>query len=76
MACAAVSVLCRVKTYLRSFMSQMRLNNIMILHAHKERTDALSIASCLNKFVSLMSTGWKYLVSFEDIMPFKDYIVL
>ena len=49
MACAAASVLCRVKTYLRSIMSQMRLNNIMILHAHKERTDALSIASCLNK---------------------------
>ncbi|KAL5487129.1 hypothetical protein EMCRGX_G019695 [Ephydatia muelleri] len=25
----------------------------MILHAHKERTDALSVASCLNQFVSL-----------------------
>ena len=34
-------------------MTQMRLNNIMILHAHKERTDALSIPSCLNEFVAL-----------------------
>ena len=62
-----------VKTYLRSIMSQMRLNNIMILHAHKERTDALSVASCLNQFVS---RNEHRLASFEDIMPFKDYIIL
>ena len=49
----SASVLRRVKTYLRSTMTQMRLNNIMILHAHKERTDALSIPSCLNEFVAL-----------------------
>ena len=49
----SASVLRRVETYLRSTMSQMRLNNIIILHAHKERTDALSIPSCLNEFVSL-----------------------
>ena len=40
-------VLHRVKTYLRSTMPQMRLNNIIILHALKERADALPIASCL-----------------------------
>ena len=34
--------LCRIKTYLRSTMSQQRLNNLMILHTHKERTDALA----------------------------------
>ena len=32
----SASVLRRVKTYLRSTMTQMRLNNIMILHAHKK----------------------------------------
>ena len=34
-------------------MSQMRVNNLLILHAHKERTDALSVASGLNEFISL-----------------------
>ena len=32
----SASILRRVKTYLRSTMSQMRLNHIMILHTHKE----------------------------------------
>ena len=49
----SASILCRVKAYLRSTMSQMHMNNIMILQAHNERTDALSITSCLNEFVSL-----------------------
>ena len=57
-------------------MPQMRLNNIMILHGRKERTDALSIASCMNQFVSFNEHGWKCLASFEDIILFKDYIVL
>ncbi len=35
------SVMRRIKTYLRSPMSQARLNSIMILHVHKERTDRL-----------------------------------
>ena len=43
---------CRVKTYLRTSMSQMRVNNLCVLHAHKDRTDGISIVSCLNDFVS------------------------
>ena len=31
----------RVKSYLRSTMTQRRLNNIMVLHAHKDHTDQL-----------------------------------
>ena len=42
----------RVKTYLRSTMSQVRLNNLLVLHAHKAKTDTLSISSCLNEFVA------------------------
>ena len=42
------SVLRRVKTYLCSTMSQLCLNNLLILHAHKDRTDDLVIPSCLN----------------------------
>ena len=47
----SASVLRRVKTYLRATMSQLRLNNLLILHAHKDRTDDLVIPSCLNEFV-------------------------
>ena len=37
------SVMHRIKTYLRSTMSQERLNHIMILHIHKELTDTLDL---------------------------------
>ena len=47
----SASALRRVKTYLRSTMSQARLNNLLLLHTHKQRTDALDILSCLNLFV-------------------------
>ena len=49
----STSVLRRVKTFLRSSMTQLRLNNLLILHAHTDRTDDLVIPSCLNEF----STG-------------------
>ena len=48
----SASALRRVKTYLRSTMSQVRLNNLLVLHAHKAKTDTLSISSCLNEFVA------------------------
>lgn len=46
------SALRRVKTYLRSTMTQTRMNNLMVLHIHKENTDALDIISVANEFVS------------------------
>ena len=47
------SALRRIKTYLRSTMIQARLNHLLILHTHKERTDGLNIVSCLREFVSV-----------------------
>jgi len=47
------STLRRVKTYLRSTMRQDRLNYLMILHVHKERTDALDLKEVANEFVGL-----------------------
>ena len=35
------SALRRIKTYLRNSMSQERLNNVMLLHVHKQKTDEL-----------------------------------
>ena len=46
------SAMKRIKTYLRTTMSQKRLNWLMILHVHKERTDKLSIERIVNLFVS------------------------
>ena len=45
------SALRRVKNYLRSTMTQSRLNNLMILHVHKDQTDCLSLSSIAQEFV-------------------------
>ena len=46
------SALQRVKTYLHSTTRQDRLNLLMILHVHKDRTDALDLKEVANEFVS------------------------
>ena len=46
------SALRRVKTYLRSTMTQNRLNNLLLLHVHKEYTDSLDLKSVINRFIS------------------------
>ena len=46
------SALRRVKTYLRSTMSQQRLNNLMVLHIHKEKTENLDLKQVCQEFVS------------------------
>ena len=47
----SASALCRVKMPLRKIMSQAHLNNLMLLHIHKEETDKLHLKQCLNTFV-------------------------
>ena len=46
------STLRREKTYLRSTMSQVRLNSIMTLHIHKELTDKLDLLEIGNEFMA------------------------
>ena len=46
------SVLRRMKTYLRSTMTQTRMNNFITLHVHKERTDALDLKAIANEFTA------------------------
>ena len=45
------SALRRVKSYLRSTMRQDRLNHLMVLHIHDERTDELDLKEVVNEFV-------------------------
>ena len=48
----AFSAMRRIKSYLRSTMTQGRLNHLMILHVHKDVTDKLVLADVANDFVS------------------------
>ena len=45
------STLRRLKSYLRTTMTQERLNYLMLLHVHKDGTDALDLMAILNDFV-------------------------
>ena len=47
----SLSVVRCIKTYLRSTMSQQRLNNIMLLNVHKDLTDALDLPTVARQFV-------------------------
>ena len=47
------STLRRVLSYLRSTMSEERLNNCMLLHIHKDITDKLNLQEVARDFVSL-----------------------
>ena len=44
------SAMRRLKTYLRTNMSMARLNNLMVLHVHKPRTDSLDVIEIANSF--------------------------
>ena len=45
------SALCRVKTYLRSTMTPSRLNDLLVLHIHRELTDKLNLIDMANVFI-------------------------
>lgn len=45
------SVLRRLKSYLRSTMGQKRLNNLAVLHAHRDVLDELDIRPVINDFI-------------------------
>ncbi|CAM4849388.1 unnamed protein product, partial [Rotaria magnacalcarata] len=46
------SAMNRIKTYLRSSMTQQRLNHVIIPHIHKERLDELDLNSICSTFIS------------------------
>ena len=45
------SALRRLKNHLRTTMAQERLNHLMVMHVHTERTDQLDLKAVLNEFV-------------------------
>ena len=46
------SALRRIKTYLQSTMTQTGLYNLLTLHMHTHKTDALDLTEITNKFTS------------------------
>ena len=46
------SAMRRLKTYLSTNMSMARLNHLMILHVHKNRTDSIDMIQVANSFVN------------------------
>ena len=46
------SAMRRIKTYLRSSMSQSRLNAMMTLHVHKDRMDKISLQDVAKAFIN------------------------
>jgi len=47
------SSLRRLKTYLRSTMGQERLNHVLILNVHQDKTDSIDLKSVARDFISL-----------------------
>ena len=47
------SAMKRLLTYLRSTMTEKRLNNCLLLHVHKDLTDQLNLFEIANEFISL-----------------------
>ncbi|XP_073257992.1 zinc finger MYM-type protein 1-like [Porites lutea] len=45
------SALKRVKTYLRATTGDARLNHLMTLHVHRDRTDSIDLVAAANQFV-------------------------
>ncbi len=48
----SASAMRRIKTYLRTSMTNTRLNSIMVLHIHKHLTDSIDHLKVLNEFAS------------------------
>ena len=57
------SALRRIKSYLRSTMSQVRLNHLMVLHVHRALTDTNKLECIADEFISSSQHRAKELVS-------------
>ena len=47
------SALRRLKNFLRSTMTQPRLNSVMLLHIHKDKTDDIDLLAVAKEFISV-----------------------
>ena len=64
------STLRRLKTYLRATMTQSRLNHIVLLNSHRERTDKLDLTVVANDLLYVL-----YVVN-QNIFSLCTYIFI
>ena len=60
------SALRKLKNYLRTTMTQKRLNHLIVMHIHKERTDQLDLSSIAKEFVSVNERRKSYFGSWAN----------
>ena len=61
----AFSTLRRLLTYLRSSMTEQRLNNCMLLHIHKDLTDDQDLHEIAKEFISSNDERHRYFGNFS-----------
>ena len=61
----AFSALRRILTYLRSTMTEQRLNNCLLLHVHKDLTDSLDLVDAAKEFTAKNSDRRKFFGHFQ-----------
>ena len=61
----AFSTLRRLLNYLRSTMTEKRLNNCLLLHVHKDLTDSLNLHDIAVQFINANDERIKYFGSFD-----------
>ena len=59
------SALRQLLTYLRSKMTEKRLNSCLLLHVHKDLTDSLDLISVAKEFIGLTDERQKHFGHFE-----------
>jgi len=59
------SALRRIKSYLRTTMSQQRLNNLMVLFIHRDSLDEMDLEEVANEFISVKDTRLKIFAKFN-----------
>ena len=66
------SALKRFKIYMRSTMADERLNNLMILHIHREKTDKLDLVDIANRFVGKTILVKECLADLRSVIEVKE----
>ena len=65
----------RIKTYLRTTPTQSQLNNIMVLHIHRDLTDKVDHTAVLKEFVSANDDRRRHFGLSENMKFFLHCIV-
>ena len=55
-------------------MTQQKLNSLMILHVHKDKTDSLNLDQVANKFVNRKETREHFLVNLMSNLYLCMYV--